>query len=335
MQALLVEDYRGDILECEHWGHICGVTDRGEIKYAVGDINFLSYLRSSAKTVQAIPLIKRGIEKKCQFTEKEIVVLVASHRAQSMHVEALEGIMKKVGIEERELICLPTYPLNNESKENLLRKNMPKRRIYHNCSGKHFNIITLCKALGYPSDNYWDISNQVQQEIVEHISILSDYPKNEIKIGVDGCGVPVFALPLKNLANIYFKLACPDIIEDSKIRNAVIKITKLMNKHHDMVSGSNLICSLLNQDENIVAKGGAKGVYCFGLKRERLGFAIKVMDGSEESWPFIVAKILEDIHYDNKETIDRLYKAFPKSIKNDNNKIVGCSKVAFDLKLIK
>ena len=88
-----------------------------------------------------------------------------------------------------------------------------------------------------------------------------------------------------------------------------------MNKHYEMVSGTNLICALLNEDENIVAKGGAKRIYCVGLKKERLRFAIKVMDGSKKSWPFIVAKILEDINYDNKETIKRLYNIFPKDIK--------------------
>ncbi len=331
MQKLLVEDYRGGILECEHWGHICGVSDNEEVKYSVGDENFLAFLRSSAKPVQAIPLVKRGINQKYNFSEKEMTVLVASHRAQSFHVQAVESIMEKVQIEEEQLICLPTYPLSNDAKEELIRQNMPKRRIYHNCSGKHLNIITLCKELGYNINNYWDINNEVQQEILEHISIISGFPKNEIKIGVDGCGVPVFAMPLKYLANTFFKLACPDMIEDKDIRQAVITITNLMNKHYEMVSGTNLICALLNKDENIVAKGGSKGVYCFGLKKERLGFAIKVMDGSEESWPFIVAKILEDINYDNKETIERLYKVFPKDVKNDNKKIVGESKTVFSL----
>lgn len=334
MDEILVEEYRGEILECIHRGHICCVGEEGEVKYSIGDPEFIAYLRSSAKPIQAIPIVKRGLDKKYNFTNKEITVLAGSHRAESFHVEAIEGIMDKVGIGEEELICLPTYPLSAAAKETVIRSNKPMRRIYHNCSGKHMGILTLCKSLGYETKNYWDINNPAQQEILDHISIIADYPREQIKLGTDGCGVPVFAMPLKYLARAYMRMACPDLIEDVEIRQAVKRITELMNENFEMVSGTNLICSLLLMDKNIVAKGGAKGVYCFGLKEERLGFAIKVMDGSEEEWPFIVASILEQIDYKNKETIARLYKVFPLDMKNDNNKIVGFSKVSFKLKTI-
>lgn len=331
MDEILVEEYRGNLLECVHRGHICGVSDDGRIKYCVGDAEFVAYLRSSAKPIQAIPVIRRGLDKKYGFNDKEITVLTGSHRAQSFHIKAIEGIMEKVGIDEEELICLPTYPLSMAAREELVRHNMPKRRIYHNCSGKHMGILTLCKSLGCSSEDYWDINNPAQQEILDTISVVSDYPKENIVTGTDGCGVPVFAMPLKYLAKAYMRMACPDLIEDGEVREAVQMITRFMNENNELVSGTDLICSLLLMDKNIVAKGGAKGVYCFALKDERLGFAIKVMDGSEEEWPFIVASILEQIDYKNKETIERLYRVFPLDVKNDNNKIVGFSKVKFKL----
>ena len=334
MDEILVEEYRGELLECVHRGYICGVSDNGQVKYSVGDADFLTFLRSSAKPIQAIPIVKRGIDKEYKFSDKEMTVLTGSHRAESFHVQAIEGLMTKVGISEEELICLPTYPLGVAAREELLRNNKPKRRIYHNCSGKHMGILTLCKHLGYPTENYWDISNPAQQEILDSIAIVADYPREKVQFGTDGCGVPVFAMPLQYLAKAYMRMACPDLIEDTATRQAVEKITRLMNENYEMVSGTDLICSLLLMDKNIVAKGGAKGVYCFGLKEERLGFAIKIMDGSEEEWPFIVASILEQINYKNKETIERLYKVFPLEMKNDNNKIVGYNKTKFILKEI-
>jgi L-asparaginase II len=186
-------------------------------------------------------------------------------------------------------------------------------------------------GLGFDVANYYRIDNSAQQEILNYISLMTGYPKENIKIGVDGCGVPVFAAPLKFLANAYLKMACPDLIEDLEIRKVVTKITKVMNENYEMVSGTNRICSLLLMDNNIVAKGGAKGVYCFALREERLGFAIKVMDGAEEQWSFIVASILEQINYKNRETIKRLYDIFPLDTKNDNNKIIGSNKVTFSL----
>lgn len=332
MGDILVEEYRGDILECVHRGYICCVDEYGQVIYSIGDPNFVTYMRSSAKPIQVIPLIKRGLEKKYNLSNKEVTVMTGSHRAEPFHVNALESIMKKVKVEEEELICLPTYPLAMSAKEEILRQGGEKRRIYHNCSGKHMGILTLCTDMECDKKDYWNTNSPAQQEILSHISIISGYPREDIKIGTDGCGVPVFGLPMKNLAKAYMTMACPDTIKDELTRNAVIKITKLMNENYEMVSGTNLICSLLLMDDNIVAKGGAKGVYCFGLKEERLGFSIKIIDGSEDEWPLIVASILEQIDYKNKDTIDRIRNIFPSDVVNDNNKIVGESIVKFKLK---
>lgn len=332
MGDILVEEYRGDILECVHRGYICCVDEYGQVIYSIGDPNFVTYMRSSAKPIQVIPLIRRGLEKKYNLSNKEVTVMTGSHRAEPFHVNALESIMKKVKVEEEELICLPTYPLAMSAKEEILRQGGEKRRIYHNCSGKHMGILTLCIDMECDKKDYWNINSPAQQEILSHISMISGYPRGDIKIGTDGCGVPVFGMPMKNLAKAYMTMACPDTIEDELTRNAVIKITKLMNENYEMVSGTNLICSLLLMDDNIVAKGGAKGVYCFGLKEERLGFSIKIIDGSEDEWPLIVASILEQIDYKNKDTIDRIKNIFPSAMVNDNKKIVGESIVKFKLK---
>ncbi|MBC6971470.1 asparaginase [Bacillus sp. Xin] len=85
------------------------------------------------------------------------------------------------------------------------------------------------------------------------------------------------------------------------------------------------------EDSNIVAKGGAKGVYCFGLREEKLGFALKVLDGSEDVWPNIVASILEQIQYTNKETIARLRVLRPTIMKNDGGIEVGAVREVFTI----
>jgi len=331
MDEILIEEYRGELLECVHRGYICCVNEDGQVVYSIGDPGFVTFMRSSAKPIQAIPLIKRGIDTKYNLSNKEITVMTGSHRAEPFHVTALESIMDKVKIDEDELICLPTYPLSMNAKEEILRNGGEKRRIYHNCSGKHMGILTLCTDMNCDKREYWNINSPAQQEILSHISMISGYPREQIKVGTDGCGVPVFAMPMKNLAMAYMKMACPDTIGDELTRDAVIKLTKLMNENYEMVSGTDLICSLLLMDDNIVAKGGAKGVYCFGLRDERLGFSIKIIDGSEEEWPLIVASILEQINYKNKDTIDRLKRVFPRVIVNDNNKKVGESIVRFKL----
>jgi L-asparaginase II len=334
MDEILVEEFRGQTLECVHRGHICGVSASGEVKYAVGDTDSLTFLRSSGKPVQAIPVIKNGIAAKFGFTDKETAIMIGSHRAEPFHVEALESMLQKIGIREDHLVCAPTYPLSAAATEQLLRNQGGKRSIYHNCSGKHLGILSLCKGMGYPTDNYYEPDHPAQVQILETLSYLAEYPKEDIRIGTDGCGFPVFAVPLRSLANVYLKLACPDLIGDGAIQSAVETIVRLMNDHYEMIAGTNRICSTLLMDNNIVAKGGAKGVYCFGLKKERLGFALKVLDGSEDEWPIIVASILEQIGYANRGTIDALYNLSPREIKNDNDKIVGENRSVFSLKVM-
>lgn len=332
MDEILVEEYRGNLLECVHKGYICITGEGGEVLYSVGDPEFITYMRSSAKPIQVLPLLEAELDKKYNLTDKEITVMAASHRAEPWHVKALEGIMEKTGINEQELICLPTYPLAATAKEQVIKQGGTPRSIYHNCSGKHLGILTLCTSMKCDKEAYWDINSPAQQEILNHVAYLAEYEKENIIIGTDGCGVPVFGMPMKNLANAYRRLACPDTIANAKTKAAVKKLSALMNENYEMISGTNLICTLLNQDSNIVAKGGAKGVYCFGLKEERVGISIKIIDGSEEEWPIIVAEILTQLEYKNKETINRLLKIYPKAVINDNKKIVGHSKVVFKLK---
>jgi L-asparaginase II len=331
METALVREYRGNLEECVHSGHICGVNDKREVKYFAGDPEAVSYLRSAGKPFQAIPVFRHGADDKFGLTDEEAAIIIGSHRAEPFHVAALESIVQKTGIGEDCLICHPTYPLSVYATENLLRAGKPKRALYHNCSGKHLGILALCKMMGYPLEGYGEAEHPAQQEILETLSYLAEVPKEQVGIGTDGCGFPVFALSLRALAAAYLKLACPDLIEDPEVRAAVEKIVSLMNRRYEMVAGTDRICSSLLMDPNIVAKGGAKGVYCFGLKQERLAFALKVLDGSEDEWPLIVASILEQIGYRNRETIDRMYALAPVEIRNDNKRVVGRNETVFTL----
>ena len=331
MPEVLVEEYRGGVLECAHVGHICGMDGRG-IRYAVGNPEHVTFLRSAAKPFQAIPAIRRGIDERFGLTGKETAITVASHRGEPFHIEAVESILDKIGLSENALACAATYPLNPEAREAVLRANGQKRKVYHNCSGKHAGVLALCRANGYDTESYCDPNHPAQKEIVATLSMMSEVPAERIAIGVDGCGFPVFALPLSGIAKAYLKLACPDLIADAETREAVKKLTSLMNRHPEMVAGTDFICSVLLEDDNIVAKGGAKGVYGIGLKAERMAFALKVMDGSEEEWPHIVAAILEQIGYSNKTTIENLYRIAPTQIRNDGGKPVGESRTVFRLR---
>ncbi|BBH23817.1 asparaginase [Paenibacillus baekrokdamisoli] len=327
--SALVEQYRGSVLENVHMGVLCGVNEFGEVLYEVGNAEHRAFLRSAAKPFQAIPVMQDKVVEAFGITGEEAALFAASQRGEAYQLRALESILRKTGISEEQLITRPTIPLNDEPKLDYLMKGLPPRCICHNCSGKHLGILSLCKVMGYPMDNYGDINHPAQQRILKVLSELSECPVSDIHIAIDGCGFPVFALPLKCSASAYLKLACPDLIADESVRNAVIQITGYMNAYPNMIASHDFICSELLRDSNIVAKGGAKGFYAFALKKERIAFALKVIDGSENPWPIIVASVLEQMRYSNKETIRRMYELTPKEIRNDNGVIVGENKAAF------
>lgn len=331
MAVRLIEEYRGDTVENVHHGHVCVVDETGNMAWSAGDPNWLAYMRSTAKPIQAIPTFVHGFDEQFGLTDREKTIMTASHLAEEIHVEALESMLSKIDVNEAGLVCAESYPPRSGARDALLLAGKPKRKLYHNCSGKHLGIQALCKGKGYPLEGYHLPDHPAQQEVMEMVTLLSGLNRDDVKLGTDGCGFPVFGLPLERLARMYLKLACPDLIDRPEVSGAIRKLTRLMNENPEMVSAPGMICSELLKDPNIVAKGGAKGVYCFGLRKERLGIALKVMDGSDEEWPLIIVSILEQIGYDNQDTIDRLNQLAPRTIRNDAGLEVGRNDVVFHL----
>lgn len=331
LDALLLTEFRGGVMESAHRGHISIVNEKGEVIYFAGDPHFKTFTRSAAKPLQAIPGIRAGIQEKYGFTSEEIALMVSSHRSEDFHQRVLMQMKNKIGVDETGLVCAPSYPLHEESRTEYIKKEGHKRRILHNCSGKHMGVLAYTKLKGADSSTYADPLHPVQQEIKEVISQLTEVSQEDLSPGTDGCGFPVYALPISGMARAFLKLACPDLIADESTRQAAQLITAAMNTAPEMVGGTGRVDTVLLQDSNIVAKGGFQGVFCFALREERLGISFKVLDGSEEEWGLITASILEQIGYRNQATLNALRKQFSQDIRNDAGTVVGTAQPVFVL----
>ncbi|MGF7048339.1 L-asparaginase II [Paenibacillus sp. DS2015] len=331
MASILVKEYREGVMECAHSGHISIVDEQGKVIASVGDPHFVTFTRSSAKPFQAIPAIRGGVVDYYKLSDKEIAIMTASHIGEPYHIEILESFLGKIGIQDSQMICASSYPLDEQSKEDVLRLHGDKRKLFHNCAGKHLGLLAYSAMKGYPLETYAEVEHPLQQEIITTFADLAGIGRDQISLGVDGCGLPVFALPLSALATAYMKLACPERIEDESTQEAVRNITRAMNRYPAMVGGTGRVDSLILQDDNIVAKGGFKGVYCFGLKKEKIGISFKVLDGSEEEWAFIIQSILEQIGYSGAKTLELLKQHYMKDIYNDGGKKVGYADTVFQL----
>lgn len=266
----LVSEYRGDTLENVHTGVVCGINEHREVIFQQGDIQHPTYYRSAMKPFQAVPVFYSGVIDKYNLTSDEAALFAASHRGEAYHAKSLQAIMDKCGLSESSLICHASYPLNEEPKLQYVWEHGEKRRIFHNCAGKHLGFLACCQANGWPLEGYEQPDHPLQQQILDIVSHMTEIDKKDIHKATDGCGTPVYAVPLYNMALSYLKLAQPELITDRQTREAVTDIGQAMNSSPDMVASHQFVCSELLRDPNIIAKGGAQGAYCFALRKEKL-----------------------------------------------------------------
>src|SRR5207248_70538 len=83
--------------------------------------------------------------------------------------------------------------------------------IQNNCSGKHAAMLALAKHLGAPTETYNELSNPVQHMITQTVSDFSGVRVEDIAIGIDGCGVPVFGISVRAMAVMYARLISPPV----------------------------------------------------------------------------------------------------------------------------
>lgn len=328
----LFHEYREDVLENIHEGMVCVADEKG-IAASVGDTDWICYYRSCSKLIQSLPVIERKLDRKYGLTEEETAIFSGSHKADADHIRVLESIMEKTGLKEEQMIMLPTYPMRPADKEQFMKAGMPPRKIYHNCSGKHLGLMLLARELGEPVEKYWIRESRTQQEILRVISQMTDVPAREIKIGVDGCGVPVYAVPFHAIATSYLRLVRPELIKDEVLKEAVTRNMAMLHKYPNMIAGYGDICTVMTADEDLVAKSGAMGVFTMGIRSMGLGIVFKILDGSQAPFEDAALHILTELGYD-KEKIAGIAEGchFSNVIVNDNKEKAGYRKAVFSLK---
>src|SRR5207244_926603 len=122
MPASLVEVWRGPIVESLHRGHLIAVDGCGNTIAALGAPETVTYLRSSGKPFQALPLITSGAASQFGLTTREIAIACGSHSGEPIHVETVRSMLRKIGLDERALKCGVHEPFSGEVARELTRK---------------------------------------------------------------------------------------------------------------------------------------------------------------------------------------------------------------------
>ena len=261
---------RSDLEESVHEGDIAVVDRDGRLVLAAGDPGRVLFARSSMKPLQAaVSLSMLAFDP----PDQEVAVMCASHNAESVHVEAVRSLLARAGVPETALRCPAFRPWDEETAV----QNPERRPINSDCSGKHAGMLAACAAMGWPLDSYRDPDHPLQRSVSRWVTAASGV--EPVAIGVDGCGVPVHALPLRAMAALYARLAFPDGLEE--LRPFVIRAVSAMRAQPYFVAGRNRVdTAVMEVAPDVVVKSGAEALICAALIDRGMGVAIKVRDGS-------------------------------------------------------
>jgi len=347
----LFEVTRGNIVESVHYGSIAVVDSDGKLISSYGDPKAVAFLRSSAKPFQALPFVERGGVEYFGFNPRELSISCASHEGSDLHVQTVEGIQKKIGIEESALQCGIHMPGDVEAFKSLIINNKQPTLNQNNCSGKHTAMLAHARMRGFPLENYLDINHPIQQEILTSFAEMCQLPVKEVELGTDGCSAPNFAVPLYNAALAMARLCDPRKLSIERA-SACRKITSAMTTHPEMVSAYGEFDEQLIRvgEGKIVCKRGAEGYQIIGIlpgvltpDASGVGIALKISDGDASRTsldlihmprvrPAVTREILHQFGVLSSKQEQALASFGPVlPIKNHRGIITGQSRPSFEL----
>ncbi|MEP6636409.1 MAG: asparaginase [Acidobacteriota bacterium] len=336
----LVQVTRGALTESRHRGHVVAVEPDGNIVASLGAPETVTFLRSSAKPHQAIPLVASGAADRFGFTEAEVALACASHSGEPIHTETALSMLKKIGMPPSALKCGVHEPFSPDVARELRERGEEPNVLQNNCSGKHAGMLALAKFLGAPTETYHRAENPVQLAIADTIAQFSGVAIEDIAVAVDGCGVPVFGVTVKAMALMYARLVSTPPEFDERTRDACKRIVSAMANHPELIGGTKdrLDTEMMRATRgSLISKVGAEGVYTVGVLPcdewpKGLGLALKIEDGDDHrARPTVVIESLHQLGVLNDEALEAVskYAFFP--IRNRLGEVVGEVRAFFQL----
>ena len=323
---------RGAITESRHRGHVVAVEPDGTIVGHLGAPETVTFLRSSAKPHQAIPLVASGAADRFGFTDAEIALACASHSGEPIHTAVAASMLRKIGLGPADLKCGVHEPFSPEVTRHLREKGEQPNVLQNNCSGKHAGMLALAVHLGAETETYDLPENPVQLAIGHSISEFSGIDLEDISVAVDGCGVPVFGITVKAMALMYARLVSPPRGFEETTRKACGRIVQAMINHPELIGGTadRLDTEMIRAAKGaLISKVGAEGVYTVGvLPSERwpngFGLALKIEDGEDRrARPTVVIESLRQLGVLKDESLEAVARYAFFAVRNHRGEVVG------------
>jgi L-asparaginase II len=299
---VLVRVVRGGIEESVHRGHVVECDIDGRLIRSLGDPDRVVTLRSTVKPFGLVALLDAGGIEAFDLTPAELAIMASSHSGEDLHVRTLQALFRRARVSQAALACgTEGMPLDDLTATRLLRDGEQAGPIRHMCSGQHAVFLLLARLRGWDPEGYWLDDHPAQVVYRAAVARALGTAPEALRTAIDGCGLPTYAVPLREVARAYAMLAEPAALAAKDPRRplapALARIRDAMLAHPELVGGTRdrLDTSLMKAlPGRIVSKAGmealrgvavlsgARGTEGRGAgsgTRGPSGIAVKIEDG--------------------------------------------------------
>jgi L-asparaginase II len=327
---ILVVRKRRGVTESLHRGW-AAVWENGEVR-AAGDPWTPVFTRSCTKPFQALAFVASGAADRFACTPEEIAVACSSHNGEAEHRATVAKMLARAGLAEAHLRCGKSEPFGEKARREFQRRGEAPTPIIHNCSGKHAGFLLTQLHLGAPPESYLDPDSPVQRLTRAMTANALGVSDEALGFAVDGCSAPTFRPPLLALAVGFARLANPELAPDD-LAPHLARIAAAITAHPHLYSGTGRICHgiLKASGGAVIPKNGAEGVYAFGVRGRKLGFAVKVEDGNHHGYEAMVVRLLRRLGSLGNGAAPELAKHESLELKNAAGLVVGNAEVVAEL----
>lgn len=321
---VLVEVFRGETVESRHRGSVIVTDGDGKIVFSLGDIERPTFPRSAIKAMQALPLVESGAADAYHFGNEELAMACASHSGEPEHVKKASDMLARAGLDVSALECGSHWPFQQPVLIALARSGEEPTPLHNNCSGKHAGFLCTCRHLGIETRGYSALGSPEQDMVRDAMESVTGAAHTLDHCGTDGCSIPTYAIPLRNLAHGFARMATGAGLEPVRAKAARRLVDATMGAPF-YVAGTHRACTELMQiaPGRIFVKTGAEGVFVGAVPELGLGIALKCDDGGTRASEAIIATVLARIFRDEPELESRLDRFADREMRNWNGITYG------------
>jgi L-asparaginase II len=212
--------------------------------------------------------------------------------------------------------------LNEQAAQDLLAARQSPTPLHNNCSGKHAGFLTIALHKGCSLRNYIAPSHPVQRLVTDTLSEMTEVDLERTPCGIDGCGIPVHAMPLRAIAHAMAKLAVPEALPPPRAQ-AARRIVAATLAEPWLVSGTGRFdarAMAAGGRARFVVKMGAEGVHAAIAPGAGLGIALKIDDGARRAAEVVMAAMLRFVGLLSDEAYGALVA---EPVRNNRGELVG------------